>query len=279
MIRACDVRDPVRLGLPGGRQLTIRPIDDEDEAFVLDTAGRTLPSARATALVGRCLEGGAAAARALSIGEREAVLLHLRRLRFGEAMDCVLRCPSCSEMLELALNVADLLVPAEADTRHSGEVSIAADDAQYAISFHVPTAGDVDDAARLAATDAEAGARALLACCVERAERDGSAVDAGTLPSNVSEAVGAAMASSDPQADVQLAMHCPACGEAFSSMFDTAAFLLRELDERATRTLRDVHTLAEHYHWSESEILRMPPQRRAQYIGLVRDARAGGRAR
>jgi len=281
MSRDSDVRDLVRVVLPGGRHVTLRPIGDEDEAFVLDTAGRTPPSARATALLGRLLDGGAAAARALPVGDREALLLHLRRIRFGDSMDCVLRCPSpsCGEALELALTVGDLLVPPSVDVCHTGVVAIDAYGAHYAVSFRAPTAGDLEDAAPLAAADAEAGARALLARCVQRAERNGAAIDAAALPSEVSAAIGDAMASSDPQAELQLAMQCPACGAAFSSLFDTASFFLRELDERATRTLREVHTLAEHYHWSESDILQMPPQRRAQYIDLVRDARARGRAR
>jgi hypothetical protein len=89
------VRNAVHVELSTGRQIALRSIDAEDDAFILDTADE-LPAARATALVARCLDEGEAAARALTVGDREAVLLHLRRLTFGESMECVLRCPAAS---------------------------------------------------------------------------------------------------------------------------------------------------------------------------------------
>jgi hypothetical protein len=45
---------------------------------------------------------------------------------------------------------------------------------------------------------------------------------------------------------------------------------MRELDDRAGRSLHDVHILALHYHWSEADILRMPERRRAHYLALLR---------
>jgi hypothetical protein len=66
-----------------------------------------------------------------------------------------------------------------------------------------------------------------------------------------------------------LNLECPVCGGAFAVVFDTASFLLQELDERASRLVHEVHTLAVHYHWSERDILQMPHRRRARYLELV----------
>src|SRR3954462_9481400 len=118
----------LRVAIPGGvwrddtpqtdglvRQIALRPVGGEDEAFLLDTAEQAAPSERATALLARCLLEPDAdiAARALTVGDREALLLHLRRLTMGETCDCMLRCPAeqCGERMELELNVSDLLVP------------------------------------------------------------------------------------------------------------------------------------------------------------------------
>ena len=100
-----------------------------------------------------------------------------------------------------------------------------------------------------------------------------------TLAPEVRVAIGAAMAEHDPQAELELDLICPVCGAQFSAVFDTATFFLQELDQRSARLLRDVHTLAWHYHWSEREILRMAPQRRAQYLDLVAGTRAGATSR
>lgn len=73
----------------------------------------------------------------------------------------------------------------------------------------------------------------------------------------------------DPQAELELDLRCPSCGAAFAVVLDTATLLLRELDARAALLVRDVHTLASYYHWSERSILRMPARRRAQYLDLL----------
>lgn len=277
-----EVRATVRVGLSNGRQLAVRPIDDDDAAFVLDSADAAPPGARATALVARCLADGDSQAQSLTVGDREAVLLHLRRLSLGDAMDCVLRCPvvSCGESLEFQLHVSDLLVPSAARGADSEArtVSLEADGGRFSVAFRTPTAADVDDAAALASEDVGRAAFAIFERCVIGAQRDGAAIGAAEVPAAVRAAVETAMAAADPQAEVQLAMQCPACGAEFTSMFDAAAFFLRELDQRATRTLHDVHVLAQHYHWSEADILRMPARRRARYIELVREAAGRRRA-
>ncbi len=273
--------DTVRVPLPGGRRLALRAAGGEVDAFVLDTINGPLPSARGTALLARCLEEGEPAARGLTVGDREALLLHLRKLSFGDTMECVLRCPaaSCGEALEFTLHVSDLLVPPRDDARAAENLTVQAAGARFDVSFRLPNADDLDHAATLAPTDPGQAVRAFLDRCIVRAERDGSAIANNDLPADVCSAVGAAMAARDPQAEVQLVMRCPACGAEFSSLFDTAAFLLRELEERATRSLADVHMLALHYHWHEADILRMPARRRAQYIELVREATAHRRER
>jgi hypothetical protein len=61
-------------------------------------------------------------------------------------------------------------------------------------------------------------------------------------------------------------------------VFDTATYLLQELDARAARLLEEVHALAFHYHWSEREILAMAPTRRERYLSLLADALRGADA-
>src|SRR5512144_2310612 len=110
----------LRVALPGGVDVALRPVGGEDEAWMLDTANVVAPSVRATALVARCLVGEADAertSRALTVGDREALLLHLRRATLGDVADCVLTCPveSCGERMELELHLGDLLLPRYAD--------------------------------------------------------------------------------------------------------------------------------------------------------------------
>jgi hypothetical protein len=269
-----------RVELAGGGEIAFRAIDAEDDVFILDTADGMLPGVRATALVARCLGRGDAAAGELTVGDREAILLHLRRMSFGDSIDCVIRCPdpACADELQATITVGDLLVPG-AERSKSGSVTTAIGGKTFEVWFRLPTAADLDATAALASVDPAATARMLLGRCITRAECDGAPIEPGDLPEPIGVAVAAAMAERDPQAELQIAMRCPRCGVEFTSLFDAATFLLRELDLRAARTLRDVHTLAQHYHWSESEILRMPARRRARYIELIQESSRPRRTR
>jgi len=286
----------LRVAVPGGvwhsdqcrtdgplREVGLRPVGGEDEAFLLETAETSAPSERATALLARCLDNpdGSRIAYALTVGDREALLLHLRRLTLGETLDGVLQCPAdgCGERMELELRVSDLLVPAYVDVRREYRLTLDADGSRYDVTFRLPTAADLDHAASLARIDTARGKQAFLARCVVSAMRDALAVPVDSLPSPVGDAISSAMAEFDPQAEIDLDLACPSCGASFSIVFDTAMFFLQELDERAAQLTHEVHTLAWHYHWSEREILRMSRRRRARYLELVVDAVARSRAR
>ena len=275
-----------RVAIPGGvwaggtagaeeprRELALRAVSGEDEVFLLESAEDAAPSARATELLSRCLSDPemAAAVRTLTIGDREALLLHLRRLTLGETIDCVLGCPAegCGERMELELDVADLLVPEYRDRRREYELAIEADGARYELTYRLPTADDLDRVAPVARRDPERGAAALAERCVVRVKHDDEHIDTARLTPAVRHALADAMAAHDPQAELELELSCPACGAAFSIVFDTASFFLQELDARASRLLQEVHTLASHYHWSERDILQMPWRRRARYLELV----------
>src|SRR5262249_52009213 len=115
-----DVEIPGGIRLEGGwrRDAVLRPLAGRDEAFLLQQASALTPAARATAILARCLRRlgpvstvTTGLAGSLSVGDREALLLHLRRLTLGERMSCVLGCPACGEKHDLALDVSELLLP------------------------------------------------------------------------------------------------------------------------------------------------------------------------
>jgi hypothetical protein len=89
------------------------------------------------------------------------------------------------------------------------------------------------------------------------------------LPADVLGAVEDQMAAADPQADVRLALSCPACGHQWQEVFDIVSFLWGEVQAWALRLLREVHTLASAYGWSEADILALSPQRRQMYLEMV----------
>lgn len=77
------------------------------------------------------------------------------------------------------------------------------------------------------------------------------------------------MAEAEPQADVQLALACPACGHRWLATFDVVSYFWSEVNAWAYRVLGEVHTLAFAYCWREEDILAMSPWRRRVYLEMV----------
>jgi hypothetical protein len=282
------VENTATIKLPGGlwldgmrhEEAVLRPIDGDDEAFLLETEESLLPAQRTTALLSRCLARlgplspvAPETAASLTAGDREALLLNLRRLSLGERLQCVVNCPEphCGERLDLDLRVSDLLLPPYLHTRERYETTIAENGDAYHVRFRLPTGAYQEEAAALVRSDPQAAADLLLRRCVEGVvTEDGRGVE--DLPPVIVDRLPAVMAELDPQAELVLNLACPACDDVFSALFDAAAYLFQELDDRTRHIYGEVHLLALYYHWSEAEIMDMTPRKRRLYLDLLAGA-------
>ena len=130
-------------------------------------------------------------------------------------------------------------------------------------SFRLPTSRDLARAA--GETDPQSAALRLLeACRLSLEDAEGEALSDDDL-----EAVGEKMAAADPLAETRLSLVCPNCGKQWEDTVDIAAFLWADIDARARRLLREVHTLGSAYGWTEREILSLSDRRRAVYLGMA----------
>jgi hypothetical protein len=274
--------------LPGGlwqdgvchRQAGLRPLDGNDEAFLLESASSLSTAERTSALLARCLtrlgdlsladQEPLAVARALTVGDREALLLHLRRLTEGERLQCVLQCPDpgCGEKMDLELRVSDLLLPPYAEPRGEYETTVGDNGGQRRVRFRLPTGADQEAIAPLAAADPDGAAALLLRRCV--LEVDPAAQEG--LPAEVQAELPAVLSELDPQAELLLDMQCPACGQPFTALLDAASYFYREIANRSAHLYRQVHLLAFYYHWSEAEIMGMTTAKRQRYLDLLVEA-------
>jgi hypothetical protein len=270
------VETAVEVTMPGGvavdgrrwRDAALRPVVGADEAFLLD-ADALAPVERSTVLLARCLArlgpwepAGDEHVRGLAAGDREALLLELRRLTLGDRLELVLSCPACDEALALDLRVTDLLVPPYEDW--APEHSLVVDGTR--VAFRLPTGGDLEAAARVGAVDPARGARLVLERCVLHVDGASELLRAAT------DAVAARMAELDPQAEIVLEMPCAVCGHVFSVPLDAGSLLARELADRAEVLLQEIHLLALHYGWPESELLEMGTRRRRRYVDYLAGA-------
>jgi hypothetical protein len=73
----------------------------------------------------------------------------------------------------------------------------------------------------------------------------------------------------DPGAVVSFALLCPSCNHGWSAAVDVGEAVWAELRRAAERSLIEVDALARTYGWTEGDVLRLSPMRRAAYLQLV----------
>jgi hypothetical protein len=184
------------------------------------------------------------------LGQRNAALLHLRRLLFGDELNSCVDCPQCGERLEFDISAQTLLEKKLRDDQTHVDV--------YGTRLRLPTTRDLASIADEG--DADVAARKLLERLIVRRSDE-----LASTPEEVMRALDVA----DPHLDISLALTCPACTHRWGASFDVPTFVWEEIEVRARRLLDEVHTLARTYGWSERKILELSDIRRNAYLERV----------
>jgi hypothetical protein len=225
---------------------------------------------------------------ALSVGQRDAHLLAVRERTFGAQLAGFAECSACQERLEFVLDVVDIRAMPQIEDGTGGamkdgteiedgtrgainraptqgiyEVAIEG----YDLRFRLPNSLDLAQVVRCG--DVTVARNLLVQRCVLQASRDDGAVAVAALPETVLTTLAESMDQYDPQAEVQLKLSCPTCGQHWPVLFDIVSFFWTEICVQAKRLLREVHTLARAYGWREADILSMSAARRQLYLEMV----------
>jgi hypothetical protein len=224
-----------------------------------------LPLERGLLLLRAALPDAAPAELAgLPLGRRDRLLVELRAATFGGELPFFARCPGCGEEVEFTIGVDQLLGDAAPERGAPGPRELRTGDAW--IRYRLP---DSRDLAAAGAGAPERAEDALLERCVLEASVRGAPARATDLSPETREALARAMAEADPDAEVTIALSCPACARAFSGLLDILSVLWSELVGRARQLLQEVDALARAYGWREADVLALPAQRRALYLEMV----------
>ena len=265
------------------REVRVRAVAEDDEGLVDQLSAAALPLERDTRLLERCVLGLGREqdVSELSLGDRETLLLHARRLTFGGEIECVLPCPECGERMDFQLQVERLLTQHEAGAPpRYFEETMETGGERFRVRFRVPCGADLEDALRVPKRKPREGVQAVLARSVEWVRSEGAPENgsAGTTisiqqwPAGLAAQIAEHMAELDPQAETALQLTCPACQHSFTTSFDIGDYFFRELRARELRRYQEVHQLALAYHWSETEILSMSPRKRQIYLDLLAES-------
>lgn len=223
-------------------------IDEAGLLSVWEQGHARRPLDRALLLLWACT--GSAGGATLPLGQRDAALLRARIALFGATLDATADCPHCGNRLAFVLplqQLADAAAPAAADT----VIGCAGG------RFRLPNSADIAQA--MGAAEPRRALALALQIGAELTALDEQAV----------AALETALAAADPAAQLDIALHCDACGQAFAAPFDAAECLWLDVQSSARRTLDEVHQLASAYGWSEAEVLAVPPTRRQHYLQRV----------
>ncbi|MEO8070561.1 MAG: hypothetical protein ABI652_04105 [Acidobacteriota bacterium] len=220
-----------------------------------------------------------------TLGARNVRLLDMHAHLFGASLELLSHCPACGTAVAFDADCASLTSGMQR-TPQGDAPSHRIEADGVAVEFRLPAAADIAAAAASAsasssasasasrrgatgAPDDEEFARRLLERCVLTCVRQGTPVDVHELPAPILDALSRAMESLDPGASVSFALACPQCLHAWESRLDVGDVVWQKVRAAAERLLLDVDVLARAYGWTEREVLRLHPVRRAAYLQLV----------
>ncbi len=266
--------------LPGGlvengvrlRNYAFRPADGALELQLLDPGapGESLPAAVTRVLCTALDHIGdapvdAGRARSLCVADRQFLMRELQRHLGREGFWGSRRCAACGEPFDYRVEYAELPVVEARGSYPWVEIALAGRSlgsgaGPERIRLRLPNGGDQERLSGLGTgVSEEQAARHLLDWCGAPAQLDDAAL----------EAIDEAMDAVSPAVVTEICARCSHCGaEQVLSLEPYAA-----LGGSADALLQEVHRLAWHYHWSESEILALPRQRRRRYLELIDRAR------
>ena len=237
--------------------LAVRPFgllpDDLDVEF--DAGDR---AEVATAVLARCAlatDGaplGDASARELPIGKRLGALVEVTRLSGRRELSQLFRCDGCDEEFEVELPL-DTLASAQEAAEADAPAAVEWDGTSY--RPRRPTGDDLRRWRNRAPSDAEI------------AEALGGPSD--EAPAELLAAIEASLDAADPLVDAAVRSACPACERTFEHPVDLEGELLALARSDQDELLEDVAALAGAFHWSEHDILALPPRRRRRYRAMV----------
>lgn len=200
---------------------------------------------------------------AFSIGERDANLLYLRQLFFGNWFYNSANCPSCSQKIEWEM-------PLEALQLQTIDSKIEHKTFEFTfegktIPFRLPNSRDMLDLSQK--PDTSNATDFLLKKCMLPSSADH--LKSESFSADLKNEIIEKMAELDPQADIQMDLICPECEHTWALNFDILKYLWAEIEDWAYRLLQDIGVLAMHFSWSEKDILELSSFRRNLYLKML----------
>jgi len=205
---------------------------------------------------------------ALTVSARIEALLHIALPHGNDRVDLPFQCPldTCGEPMEVELSRDEILErclrrlsEGQGEAPPGPPIRVTVNGAGY--FFRKPTGKDQLKWLEASFTDEETARAAMIrTLCLDP--------DLPLTPACIA-AVDEGMRDADPLVYFTLTVACPACEEENVSPVDLENLLIRRLQNAQKALLDTVHRLASRYHWSEAQVLDVPPHRRTYYLERI----------
>jgi hypothetical protein len=263
------------------QKVKLRQLNGYDEQFLLDVQNSLLPiHACSIALLKRVVSFGDYTEmlenddideilRHLSIGDRTALLLHLRKMTFGDLLKCALACPSCSKYMSLDFSVTDILHISHSKPQKDYDLEIAG----FSLKVRPLTGADQElifDKYGKADNNNKISEELVRSCILYSNHSLPK-----SLPDDFIFTISSKLDEIDPLSDIVFNLICPNCQHTFQTLFDAERFIFHEIGLRQNQLEREIHWLAFNYKWTESEILSLPLKKRKRYVELINATLSG----
>ncbi len=205
----------------------------------------------------------------LTVGKRIECLLTIATLGPDNPSTLAFRfrCSStaCQQQMEMDIPIAEFTdLEHQTDDSYSQLIELAGEN----LNVRKPTARDQLEWLKYPFDDEKEAAETMVRTLIVDSKKT-SSIKPLLFTDEVMERINKAMEDFDPLVNFRLQAQCPYCSDEDFYELELEKLALQKLYESRLNLLKTIHRLATQYHWSEQQILAIPPWRQSHYLTLI----------
>lgn len=196
-------------------------------------------------------------AQQLSLADRDRILAGIYSRVYGSKIDTTLNCENCGEPFDMDFTLDQLL--AHVDQEAVSHPIDWQEDGSFEVheGLHLRLPNGADEWAIWSVDPTEAEQILQKRCVVKGNTADQQPLIEETLEKTA------------PMLSMDMKAICPECGHEMHIRFDMQSYLMQALKMDQPLLARQVHRIAMHYSWSQTEILTLPRSLRRTYAQMI----------
>lgn len=253
---AITLQHPININENKVHQLHIRPLNGYDEEYLQENSTTPKPILIAGLLLKNIThpvhQVTPELVNQIVIGDKNRLLLAIRKRTLGETIDCVNYCSRCNSEFSFELQISQLL----SDLKTYPETFEITIDT-YELTLRSLTVGDLIEASKRDHPIDTLNKRCIIKTKPLLPQK---------IPEHIQGIISEALEQLDPMAEIPLDLICPECGYKFTILFDPETYFLEEFRKLIDQFYREVFLIAINTQWNKDAILSLPVYIRKNYI-------------